>query len=60
MTKYLVQYKDELGNWVNIQAPVVDRRRAIEVFMEEAKADPEYQHRVVEATEMVIANINAQ
>ncbi len=60
MQKYLVQYRNEVGEWHNVQAPVNNRARAIEVFMEEAKADPEFPHRVIEMTEKVIANINGQ
>ena len=60
MQKYLVQYRNQSSEWVDIQAPISNRSRAIEVFMEEAKADSEYPHRVVEVTEQVIANIDGQ
>ncbi len=57
MEKYLVQWRDESGEWINIQT-FGSRARAIEVFMEESMADPEHPHRVVEVTEMVVASIH--
>lgn len=45
--EFLVQYKDNAGVWCNVASRFTEYGEALDKLVTEAKADPEYTHRIV-------------
>ena len=58
-TKYRVQYKANDGEWNNVDRGTLSIATARNVLLEEARVDPEYDHRIIAQvyTETVVSLI---